>query len=241
MERIGEGSTAVVYSDGKSAYKVYHEGVPKEFMHYEVKVQDEVSRKTDLNVCDYETLDNKIKMTLIDGVLFADRIRVEKYKHWLHDFTDLQIKVYQYKGLELTNAFDAFKGQIESSDLDDEYKQKALHSLHKIDQTYVLCHLDFHPLNIMYSHNQYYIIDWINAKLGSPVMDIANTYIIFRQYLKRQANRYLNTMCQKTKYTRNDIIDALPLMAFVKLIDHVEKQHEELMLGLINQTDKIFD
>lgn len=49
----------------------------------------------------------------------------------------------------------------------------------------------------MYAHSEYYIIDWINAKLGNPVLDIARTYVVLKQYAQRQANKYLKMIVQK--------------------------------------------
>lgn len=89
MKKIGEGKTATVYSDGMFAYKKYHEHYDIRNITYEVNIQNEIYDKTNLNVCHYEIENQMIKMTLVEGVEFADRIRIEKYKNWLEDFTDL--------------------------------------------------------------------------------------------------------------------------------------------------------
>lgn len=162
-----------------------------------------------------------------------DRIRIEKYKAWLDDFTDLQVKTHSYQNLDLLDAYKTFENQVHNSTLNQELKQKALDSLNKIDKTYHLCHFDFHPLNIIYSQNDYYIIDWTNAKLANPVMDIASTYIIFKLYLKRQANKYLNMMIKKSGYSKSEIMDALGLMAFIKLRENDQPLHEPLLIEFI--------
>ena len=239
MEKIGEGKTAEIYSDGRHAYKKLRSQYDIGYINYEVKIQNEIYNKTDLNVCHYEIEDDMIKMPLIGGVEFADLIRIEKYKKWLDDFTDLQCETYTYKDLDLPDAYKVFKDQIESSNLDHIYKLKALESLGKIDKTYHLCHLDFHPLNIKYDQNEYYILDWTNAKLANPAMDIASTYIIFKLYLKRQANKYLNIMVKKTGYQKKDIKDAIPLMAFVKLRKNDVLEHEQLLKDLIIEIQNI--
>jgi tRNA A-37 threonylcarbamoyl transferase component Bud32 len=237
MKKIGEGKTAVVFTDGLFAYKKYHTHYDIRNIEYEVRVQNEIYDKTDLLVCHYEIDNQMIKMTLIEGVELADRIRIEKYKNWLEDFTDLQCKTYLYEKLDLLDAYEVFHKQILSSKLTQSLKTKALESLGKIKKTYHLCHLDFHPLNIIYSNNDYYIIDWTNAKLANPVMDIASTYIIFRQYLKRQANRYLKMMIKKTGYSKEEIINAIPLMAFIKLRENEELEQEEVLKELITGID----
>lgn len=240
MIKIGEGKTATVYSDGTYAYKKYHDHYDKNNIHYEVNVQNEIHNKTNLPVASYEIVDDYIKMTLLDGTLFAKRIQVEKYEHWLEDFTDLQCQTYQYENLELGDACDIYTSQIKASTLDEQLKSNALSSIDKIHRTKHLCHFDFHPLNIIYQNNQYYILDWTNSKLGNPVMDIASTYIIFREYLSRQSNKYLNMMIKKTGFKKSDILDAIPVMAFIKLRENDIPEHEQLLIDLVNGTDKIY-
>ena len=241
MKKVGEGKTATVYSDGQYAYKVYKPGYDTRNITYEVNVQNEIYEKTNFNVAHYEIVNHQIKMTLIEGVEFADRIRIEHYEHWLEDFTDLQCQTYEYKDIELGDAYQIFTNQIEKSSLDDSLKQCALDSIQKIDRKYHLCHFDFHPLNIIYGNETYYIIDWTNAKRAHPVMDIASTYIIFRQFISRQSNKYLKMMIQKTGYTKKQILDAIPVMAFIKLRENDELEHDKLLKNLIIGTDKIYN
>ena len=49
----------------------------------------------------------------------------------------------------------------------------------------------------MYDHSEDSIIDWVNTKLGNPVLDIARTYIILKQYAQRMANKYLKLISKK--------------------------------------------
>ncbi|MGE4571820.1 MAG: phosphotransferase, partial [Candidatus Izemoplasmatales bacterium] len=168
------------------------------------------------------------------------RIRIEKYKFWLDDFTDLQCQTYEYSQIDLFDVYQVYKKQVMASGFEETLKNKALDSLNKIDKVYQLCHLDFHPLNIIYDEKKYYMIDWTNAKLAHPVMDIASTYIIFRQYLNRQANKYLNMMIKKTGYLKEQICDALPIMAFIKLRES-DSEDIQLLINLINGSDMIYD
>lgn len=241
MKKIGEGKTAEVFTDGLFAYKKYHEHYDIRNITYEVNVQNEIYDKTNLNVCHYEIENQMIKMTLIEGVEFADRIRIEKYKNWLEDFTDLQTQIYAYENIDLFDAYQIYERQIKATDLESELKLKALESLNSIEKKYKLCHLDFHPLNIIYSSNKYYILDWTNAKLANPVMDIASTYIIFRQYLKRQANKYFKMMIKKANVSKNEILSAIPVMAFIKLRENDDVSHEQLLVDLVKGTDFIFN
>jgi hypothetical protein len=66
-------------------------------------------------------------------------------------------------------------------------------------------------------------------------MDIARTYIIFKQYIKRQANKYLRTILKKTGYKEEDVIKALPLMAFIRLRESDDENLNKMLIDIINQ------
>lgn len=237
MIKLGEGRTSIVFSDGEFAYKQYRQAYLNN-MAYELHVQEEIYKHTNLNVCKYEAHNQELKMTLIDGVMFADRIRVEKYKDWLEDFVDLQCEVYNHTNIKLIDAHQDFFKRINESNLDGHLKNKAIAALQSIQNQGVLCHFDFHPMNILYKDNKYYIIDWINAKLGNPLLDIANTYIIFREYLQRQSQKYLNLIAKKTGFLVSDIIKALPVMACIKLIESTDSTKHRFFVDLIEGNDR---
>lgn len=239
MIKIGEGKTGAVYSDGQYAYKKYHDNYDMNNIHYEVNVQNEIYENTDLNVAKYEIEDHTIKMTLFEGVTLADRILVKKYENWMEDFVELQSKTYSYRNLKLLDVFPIFSHQIRKTKLSESLKEKALSSLESIQKMDILCHFDFHPLNIIYGNNTYYIIDWTNAKLGNPAMDIASTYIIFRQYLESEAAHYLEKIAEKTNIAKNEIQKAIPIMAFIKLRENEESDQEELLTNLVLGKDLI--
>ncbi len=239
MNKIGEGKTAIVYSDGLYAYKKFRAGYEGN-LSYEMRIQNEVHDHTNLPVLKYEIEDNMLKMPYIDGVEFADRMRVERYRGWLSDFVELQKSIYAYDLLSIPDAFIEYRKRINNSCFDQFIKDQASKSLSEIPYKQALCHFDFHPLNIMYANNSYYIMDWTNAKLGNPVMDIAYTYIIFRLHIKRQANKYLRLILKETGYEREHVIEALPVMAFIILSENDMLSHEQVLIDLILKEDQIY-
>ncbi len=239
MIKIGEGISATVYSDGKYAYKKYRPNYSVDNMRFEVYIQNEIYEHTDLRVAKYEIIDDMIRMTLFEGLNLADRIMKENDIQGLQDFIDLQLETFKYKDLNLADAFETFVTQIKETKLDDALKEKALASIDKIEKKYHLCHFDYHPENIMYHDNEPYIIDWTNAKLGNPVMDIASTYIIFRVFAEAYADLYLNTMIEKG-FDKSKIVDAIPVMAFIRLRENEDPNHDFLLKAFVMGTDNIF-
>jgi 3-oxoacyl-[acyl-carrier-protein] synthase III len=75
----------------------------------------------------------------------------------------------------------------------------------------------------MYDGQKYIIIDWVNAKLGNPLMDIARSYIIFKQYVKRLANKYLRLMTKEMNIDVTEVYRVLPLMAALRMLEHIDE------------------
>lgn len=218
---IGKGRIAHILSDGRYAYKTYPEEFPTSWIRYEVDIQNEIKKNTTLDVLSFKYLEEQreVQMGLIKGITLADRMRKFKYKNGLEDMIHLQIKTFDFEDLNLPIAYDAFKDQLLNSHLKQDIKDKALNSLAKIKPIKKLCHFDFHLENIMFDQERYIIIDWVNAKLGHPVMDIARSYIIFKQHAKRLANKYLRLITKEMKIGVEEVYDALPIMAALRMLE----------------------
>lgn len=222
---IGKGRVAEILSDGEFAYKTYPKDFPTSWIQYEVDIQNEIYHKTNLNVLSFLYLEDKreVKMDLISGITLADRMRKLKYKQGLEDMINLQVETYTYENLNLPSVYDTYHDQIIHSDLKKEIKAIALDVLSKISPVKKLCHFDFHLENIMYDGQTYIIIDWVNAKLGNPVMDIARSFIIFKQYAKRLANKYLRLITKQMRIDVRDVYQAIPVMAALRMLEHTDE------------------
>lgn len=232
---VGAGMVSKIYEEDGIAYKAFSDDYPLNWMEYEVKVQQEIGENTQLRIPRMELLSEKkeIKMDYIDGYTLGERMRKEKYKHALEDLVDIQLSIYAYDSLNISQAYDTFEKQLKNSNLDEELKTIGISLLSKIERKNILCHFDIHFLNIMCNHSDYYIIDWVNAKLGNPVLDIARTYIILKQYAQRLANKYLKTIVEKGNYEMADIETAIPLMAILRLLEHDATDFKSKLLEMI--------
>lgn len=237
---IGNGRVSTLYSDGNYAYKTYPNNYPESYILHEVKTMQVIKNHTNIVLPEaiFDEPNKTIQMTLIEGITLAHRMRVEKYKNGLEDLMTLQLSLYQYKDLDIDNAYQSYERIIEHSK-DSELKVCAKTALNHIERRTQLCHLDFHFENIMFDGCQYFIIDWTNAKLGHPVMDIARTFLILKQYAKRMANKYLRTMLQKTKITLGDFIKALPLMAYLRWMELPNDPFQEELSQFIIQPETV--
>jgi thiamine kinase-like enzyme len=235
LQHIGQGKIAKVLSDGHFAYKVFPAWYPLECIEEEVKVYDEIRKHTSLHIAACELLkeNHAIKMTLFKGETIAHKMKKEKFPLGIETLIQCQLQIFQYKGLDLEDAFTSFESKISSSSLEYNIKAKALKSLHSIEKRETLCHFDIHLENIMMCDENLVIIDWVNAKLGNPIMDIARTYIILLQYVKRKANLYLKETCKVLNYDTNDVMKAVPLMAALRLLENDANSFHETLKQLI--------
>lgn len=232
---IGKGHVATVYTDGIFAYKVFNETHPQSWIRYEVEIQHVIKTNTSLPMVSYklDELNREIQMDLIQGITLRDRMRKEKYKDGFKDMMMLQEKIYTYHDLSLPDAYPIFEERIRSSKLDAYVKEKALQSLFSIEKMQTLCHFDFHPENIMFSNNAYVIIDWVNAKLAHPALDLARTYVIMKQYMSRQAMKYLREITTRLHIDIQKVYQVIPAMAALRWIEVEDKEFKETLIKLI--------
>jgi thiamine kinase-like enzyme len=77
-----------------------------------------------------------------------------------------------------------------ASDVEDALKRLALLSLQAASTEAVLCHGDFHPMNIILAPDGPVILDWYKASRGDPALDVARTLMVINMVpvSRRQAN-----------------------------------------------------
>jgi predicted Ser/Thr protein kinase len=66
----------------------------------------------------------------------------------------------------------------ESNRLSKLEKDKLLDIVNCFPESNNLCHGDFHPGNIIFSNNEYHIIDWSSATRNSWISDVAHSYLL---------------------------------------------------------------
>ena len=232
---IGKGRVSSIYSDGLNAFKTYPSDYSLDWIMYEYKIHNEVYKKTNLPLLKYELIesDKEIKMDIINGLSLADRMRKQKYLYGLDDLISLQKDIFKYSDLNIPDAFATFEKRIKESNLEDAIKDKALQSLYSIEKMNILCHFDLHFENIMYDGNKYFIIDWVNALLSNPILDIARVYIILKQYAKRLAYKYLNNVTKQLNINKIDVIKSLPIIASLRLLENDDISFNKTLIELI--------
>jgi len=232
---IGEGKTAKVYLENGFAYKVFNENHPIDWIEYEVHIQNEIEQHTKLPVLSYtlNKSEREIRMPYIKGIELTERILKEKYKNGLEDLITLQLSVYKYQNLNLPNGHLVFLKHFQHSKIPDEYRNIGIEYLNAIPYQPTLCHFDMHFSNILYDGN-YTIIDWVNAKLANPILDVARSFVILRQYAYRLSSKYLRIMMKKMDFSEIEMNKAIVVMAILRIIE-VEQSEIDVLRKIINE------
>ena len=232
-KEIGVGQRAKVYYWNGFAYKVYQEGCPVEQIQHEIEVQERVCR-TGLPVVRYERTGDPhiIKMGYIDGITLGDRVQKNGYGDAVADMVRLQKQVHTVSGTGFPDLADYFDKEIDGLEFDDETKARARRYVEMIERKNSLCHLAFHPLNIMWSNGSYYIIDWCNSGCGNPVFDFARSYVILYEIGGTYGKEYLSELLKEGLVTRKEMEMAVFIVALFRTLDYDNDRVRKLIAEL---------
>jgi aminoglycoside phosphotransferase (APT) family kinase protein len=98
-----------------------------------------------------------------------------------------------------------------------------------------LCHLDFHPLNVILANEGPYIIDWTNCKSYHPLADVAMTSTLLQAAavplkLKEELNRaYLERYLELSSFNYASLIAWQIPIAAARLHENKESERGAIM------------
>jgi aminoglycoside phosphotransferase (APT) family kinase protein len=244
LKIIGQGATTTIYRDGSTAIKLYV-NVPLEELENEA-VRQRFALNAGLPVPEVYGIrrleDNAaaLDMAYIDGKpLMRPKMDKTERNKAIQTLVILQCKVQKIYAGSLPKQKDSLLYKIKQTELLSASMKENLESLlTRLDNGLVmLCHGDFHPLNVLYDGNKHWIIDWVDATAGDPLADACRTYLIFRQYASRSAGIYLKTFCKESKSEQCDVLAWLPVIAAARLSERMDDKSISWLLGLLREWD----
>lgn len=233
---IGAGTQATVYYREGYAYKVFKEGYSEEWISYEKSIMDLVSKMgLPIPKCyPYEDT-HVIKMDYIKGITLAERMRKEKYKQGVEDLISLQKTIFPCYCDAIPSFLNHAWTEIEKLEGLEAEKRKALEYLKVIEDKKCLLHLDFHFLNVLFTESGYRVIDWVNAKIGNPVYDLARTYVILNEKAYRAGRKYVSLLKKDKELDLKDLDKAVLVMALLRLKEEDSERTRELVRGTLEE------
>ena len=242
LEIVGEGATTKIYRDGDKAIKLYVSAPPDE-PENEAKLQA-YAIKMGLPVpCVYgvwkiDESTTALDMKYIPGKpLIHEGMDKEERLNAIQILAKLQCTVHAITADGLPKQSERLIWKIERNKYIDKFtKDKLINLINSLGtQSNKLCHGDFHPLNIMFDGNRYWIIDWVDTTSGNPLADACRTYIIFKQYLSRSAGIYLRCFCKEAKVTQDDVLAWLPIIAAARMAENMDDKARAILIKIIDE------
>lgn len=239
-KRIGHGGTATVYEWGNNeVIKVFKPNIPIEIIKKEEYIGKVLN---DSSICMpkyIKTIELNNNLAIIYERVYGKSlaevlVETAAKSDIAANFARTHYEIHQYHIDKLPSQYDMLNSNISKMGgvLGNNLK-KMQDLLDNISIENRVCHGDFHPLNIMVDLDKYITIDWNGSCLGSPLLDVAWSYLtlnspaiesihgqLIANIFTKFSNEYLNYYCQYANINKYKILMCLPIVAIRRLYDN---------------------
>jgi len=177
-------------------------------------------------------------MEFINGKpLFQPKMGKDERNDAINTLVKLQCMVHKVQAIDQSKQIDKMLWKIkQTSHISEAQRNQLLLSLERLDTNCDnLCHGDIHPLNILYDGNKHWIIDWVDSSAGNPLADACRTYLIFKQFMTRQAGLYLRAFCKEANVKFEDVLIWLPIVTATRLNENMDDKSRAWLMNILEQ------
>lgn len=235
---LGKGKVASVYLYNGYAYKYFSKEFQGKFMDYEVNLNKKLETlPIPIRKFYPSEFPGSIKMDYIEGIDLATSIRNGFSKdEALKDLFRIEKEIHvDCSNIDLFEINDIYQKRLTSLLIDEVKKEKAIRLLDKIPSKNILCHLDFHFLNLIKTKNGYVVIDWPQALKGNPIFDFARTYVIGYEFANRLSSTMLKMIKQDPEIDTTYLNEAIYITILLRLLEEDDKK----LYPLLEQYEKM--
>lgn len=252
---IALGRTAEIYSWGDGhILKLFRDWCPRAWTDYEARISHivedarlpvpaigdivEINGRRGLV---YERVDGPSLMHTVERRLWTVRSAACL-------LADLQVSIHAQSVPELPSYREGLARDIGSAKaLPDDLKQAILDRLASLPDGDVLCHGDFHMENIIMTARGPVIIDWMTAKRGHPLADVARSLLLATVGVPTSGGpplwlldivrgqfraAYLKRYVQRTQADRAQLAAWQPIIAAARINENVPGEQEWLLASV---------
>jgi thiamine kinase-like enzyme len=190
LQKVGSGRTATIFRYGEmQVVKLYKPTFPWKAIDEEFQIGLTLNRfGFDISKT-YELVDlNESKGILLDYIPGRSMLQNLASKPWTvpsysKKMAQLHFKMHQIKIISEYHNIAALKESLADkisrvSLLTSREITSILSHLSNLKDGSSICHGDFHPDNIMISEDRLITLDWITARIGNPLADVARTWLL---------------------------------------------------------------
>ena len=239
LKLIGKGATAEIYLDGNIASKVYLnrtiDEVENERFHQQFAHDSGLAVPQVYDLKQLEDGRVVLEMAYIEGKpLMHEEMEESQLVEAMKVLVRLQDDMHQIHATELPKLVDVMGKKILSTPLDVKVKNALMALLSQLDnQAEQLCHGDFHPLNVLFDGEKYWIIDWVDATAGNPLADLCRTYLLLKSQMTELAVLYLQVLCAEIKCQADAILNWQPVVAAARLSENIDDSSRDDLENLV--------
>jgi hypothetical protein len=185
---LAKGRTAEVYAwNENQVIKLFYEWCLPQWVQHEVYISRIVSKKALPTPRLIDVLEIRRRQGIVyERVEGPSMLNLSSTKPWLlfrmaRQLAELHTKIHKQNGDGLPPLRPSLRASIQEVEtLPPELKTGVLRLLDELPDGSALCHLDFHPDQVLITPKGPVIIDWMTAQQGNPVADVARTSIMLK-------------------------------------------------------------
>jgi len=185
---IARGRTAEVLAwRDQQVLKLFHEWMPVELIEREIQTARLVSA-TDLptpKLLGELTLDGRRGLVYerVAGGSLLNQLGTRPWSciRYARQFAELHAAIHRQRGAGLPALRAGLENTIRHLEGQPDYLLRTvLDRLARLPDGEALCHVDFHPEQVMFTATGLVVLDWMTACSGAPAADVARTTVLIR-------------------------------------------------------------
>ena len=257
---IAVGNTAEVYEAQPGwVLKLFKENYSRGAVEYELRIHQAVQQagipvpKAGDAIIDVDGRFG-ILYEKVNGLPMAQVIQKQPWKMRAYARKLAELHVQMHAEPLLAEGLPTIRERLNSriaelKEMPENYRTILLQRLDELPDGDRLCHGDFHVENVLVDGEDFYIIDWVDATIGSPMADVARTTVILlgaaaglpskilRWMVRRLHAVYLQEYIRLAPFDREEYERWLPVIAVARLTEGIAEQQD----WLIEQAKKIVE
>ncbi|MBM7551161.1 phosphotransferase family protein [Thalassobacillus pellis] len=183
--KIGEGNTSELIKEDNKVIKKFNEHVQLKTIEKEAKAA-KLLQEIDLETPEYfgiRTIQGRqsivyehIKGDSLLDLMIKEHVTVEEAAE---EFALLHQHMHTQTGEGLPGLVAELEKEIlKSEEINEREKEQLLKDISQKSTGDRLCHMDYHPGNVLWTGQKSVVIDWLTGCQGPPEADVARTIII---------------------------------------------------------------
>lgn len=230
-ERLGAGKVAEVFAHGEYVAKLYFEAAAKREVFREAAILSAIETfgLPTPRVIEAGQFDGRwgLVMTRAPGKPFLEAMLADAAVIPPH--LDAMVRMHRQIHSHAIPVLPPHKAKLADAlgrapRLGDKRRAQLIDALDALPTGRRLCHLDYHPLNIIGTPDDAIVIDWLDASSGDPAADVCRTLVLLTPHVPQVAEAYVDAYVAASGVTREAVLAWRPVIAGARLAEGVPEE-----------------